>query len=152
MIKKHDASSIAKWFLNHNREVMARGDAELISNLKLQKLLYYAQGVFLAANDEPLFANKILAWKHGPVVRSVYLEYSSNGSDGIAFDDDFSDDFTSEENNLLEQVYSAFGQFSAWKLREMTHEEEPWLSTKTNHEISVDLIKDYFKREYWLEG
>ena len=50
-------------------------EGDLISHLKLQKLLYYSQGVSLALRNQPLFNNKILAWAHGPVVREVWEYY-----------------------------------------------------------------------------
>lgn len=146
---QHTASQVAKWFLAHNRIVADSEGAEFISNLKLQKLLYYAQGCFLAVNDRPLFADHIVAWQHGPVVESVYHEYKSNGANGILFEDDFDfSAFASEENELLTEVYDVFGQYSAWKLRNMTHEETPWKSTSQNEIISPDIIKQYFKQEY----
>ncbi len=145
----HTAKDVAKWFLAHNRLVMTDEGAELISNLKLQKLLYYAQGCFLAIKDEPLFKDDIVAWMHGPVIESVYHEYKQNGASGIEFDEDF--DFTQfcdEENDLLNEVYDVFGQYSAWKLRNMTHEEMPWQTTEPNGVISCEKIKEYFKQEY----
>lgn len=145
----HTATDVAKWFLAHNRIAAADEGAEFISNLKLQKLLYYAQGCALAVTDEPLFGDEIVAWQHGPVVESVYHAYKSNGSNGIVFEDDFDfSQFTPEENELLEEVYDTFGQYSAWKLRNMTHEETPWLTTPQGAVISTGVIKDYFKREY----
>lgn len=145
----HTASEVAKWFLAYNRDVLAEEGGEYISNLKLQKLLYYAQGSFLAVTDSPLFDDPIVAWQHGPVVESVYHEYKKNGSNGIPFNDDFNfDTFTNDENNLLKEVYETFGQYSAWKLRNMTHNETPWKSTRQNSTISQDIIKDYFKKEY----
>ena len=39
-----------------------RDEGELLSNLKLQKLLYYAQGFYLALYDKPLFEDRIEAW------------------------------------------------------------------------------------------
>lgn len=146
---KYQAEKIAKWFLAYNRLVNASEDADLISNLKLQKLLYYAQGCFLALTDTPIFQDDILAWEHGPVVENVYHKYKSNGAKGIEFEDGFHfEDFSEEENNLLRQVYEEFGQYSAWKLRNMTHEERPWKETKRNFVIPIDLIKDYFVQEY----
>ena len=146
---RHTASEVAKWFLAHNRIAADSEGAEYISNLKLQKLLYYAQGCFLAVKDEPLFSDHIMAWQHGPVVECVYHEYKNNGPNGIPFDDDFDfSAFTREENELLQEVYDVFGQYSAWKLRNMTHEETPWKTTFQNDEISTDTIKQYFKQEY----
>ncbi|OQY42717.1 MAG: hypothetical protein B6240_13665 [Desulfobacteraceae bacterium 4572_87] len=49
---------------------------DLISNLKLQKLVYYAQGFYLALYDEPLFNEPIEAWTHGPVIRELYRSYN----------------------------------------------------------------------------
>ena len=145
----HTASDVAKWFLAYNRTVSADEGAEYISNLKLQKLLYYAQGSFLAVTGEPLFDDDIVAWQHGPVVESVYHIYKKNGANGIPFDEDFDfSNFTESENDLLKEVYNTFGQYSAWKLRNMTHNETPWKSTKQNDVISPAVIKDYFIREY----
>lgn len=145
----HSASDVAKWFLSHNRVAMDEEAAEYITNLKLQKLLYYAQGCFLAITGSPLFDDPILAWKHGPVVRSVYDEYKHNGSDGIKFEDDFDvRQFTKQENSILTQVYNEFGQYSAWKLRNMTHNEAPWKETPQNQEIKQDKLKSFFEREY----
>lgn len=56
-----NALDVAKWFLVRNVEEEANG-ADGISNLKLQKLLYYAQGCTLALTNEPLFDESIVAW------------------------------------------------------------------------------------------
>ena len=52
-------------------------DGELITNLKLQKLLYYAQGYSLAILDRPIFPEKIEHWTHGPVVHEIYHKYKN---------------------------------------------------------------------------
>lgn len=149
MSVRYTASDIAKWFLAYNRNIMAEGDAEFISNLKLQKLLYYAQGTYYAITGGLLFAEPIKAWRHGPVVESVYHEYKSNGANGIDFDEEFDfSRFDPETEGILEEVYNYFGQYSAWKLRNMTHEERPWKETEINDIIDTGLIKDYFLEEY----
>ena len=54
--------------------ILAKQDddsGDLISNLKLQKLAYYAQGFCLAMHGRPLFPEAIKAWKHGPVVSEL---------------------------------------------------------------------------------
>lgn len=148
-MKQHTASQVARWFLAYNRVAEAEEGAEYISNLKLQKLLYYAQGCFLAVTDKPLFSDDIVAWQHGPVVECVYHEYKANGANGIHFTDDFDfSEFTDKENALLKEVYDTFGQYSAWKLRNMTHAETPWLTTEQSKVIAPEKIKEYFKQEY----
>lgn len=147
---KYNALQIAKWFIKRGMADDKAGFGELVSNLKLQKLLYYAQGCSLALNDKPLFDDKLYAWDHGPVVPSVYHKYKDYGSCGIEFEEDC-DKLDGETVNLLEQVYNVFGQYSAWKLREMTHSETPWKKTEQSAVIPTDLIKDYFKKNYIAE-
>ena len=139
------AEDIAEWFLNKNRIQMNFEDSEYITNLKLQKLLYYAQGYFLAKKDTPLFEEDFLAWEHGPVIRKIYDKYKGNGANGIKYDSDFKIDIDKETERILEEVYNEYGQYTAWKLRNMTHEEEPWKTTPRNEIISKEKIKDYFK-------
>jgi uncharacterized phage-associated protein len=141
MISGHD---IAKYFLVQTDE-----DAgDLISNLKLQKLLYYAQGFNLALYDEPLFPESIEAWTHGPVVPEVYHEYKDFGSNAIPMPSnvDFSK-YDEQTIDLLNEVYSVYGQFSAWKLRNMTHDEEPWKNANLGDIITLNSMKKYFKTQ-----
>lgn len=119
---------------------------EIISNLKLQKLVYYAQGFHLAMHDIPLFEEDILAWEHGPVVESLYHEYKSYGAQAIPMPKDFDERVFSEKQiELLKEVYQVYGQFSAWKLRNMTHSERPWVETPKNERINPELMKEFFK-------
>ncbi|MDK0719587.1 DUF4065 domain-containing protein [Clostridium perfringens] len=147
----YSAQEIAKWFLIRDRA--NNGELE-ISNLKLQKLLYYAQGVYLAITNKPLFSEDILAWKHGPVIKEVYNNFCGNGANIIEYNPKDKDrevitKIESDENarDTLEFVAEEFGQYTAWKLRNMTHEEKPWLSTNINDVINTDLIKSYFIEE-----
>jgi uncharacterized phage-associated protein len=141
MLSCHD---VAKYFLS-----LADEDAgDLISNLKLQKLVYYAQGFYLAIYDEPLFPEPIEAWTHGPVIPELYHAYKEYGSGFIPIpkelDDSIYDDQTRE---LLDDVYAVYGQFSAWKLRNMTHEEAPWQDFQPKGTISHKALKTYFKTQ-----
>lgn len=146
----YSVQDIAKWILTRNRLEVQTEDGDYISNLKLQKLLYYSQGCFLALRDKPLFDSPIEAWTYGPVVPEVYHLYKSYGSSAIdssdiIFDTDL---ILPEDRNILEEVYSEFGQYSAAKLVKMTHEETPWISTKKNCVIDNEVIKKYFKENY----
>lgn len=145
----YKAIDIAKWFINYNLKLrdIDNEDTDNITNLKLQKLLYYAQGSMLALKDKLLFNDDIVAWSHGPVVREVYDEFKNNGSNGI---DEYFENISvdNETEQVLVQVYNIFGQYSAWGLRNMTHQETPWLETNRNDVISIEKIKKYFKENY----
>jgi len=118
-----------------------------ISNLKLQKLVYYAQGFYLALFGEALFDNEIEAWAHGPVTPALYHEYKGFNNNNIEVDvrgDDL--DLTQQEFDLIDEVYSVFGQFSAWKLRNLTHEETPWIDHEERAEIIPKIeLEGYFR-------
>lgn len=120
-----------------------------ISNLKLQKLVYYAQGFALAVLGQPLFDEPIEAWEHGPVVPELYHAYKQNGSEPVppAEFPEAGTVFSPEQLDLLDQVNEVYGQFSAWKLRNMTHEEAPWLGAIDNLStvITQESMTDYFK-------
>ena len=138
MMSCHD---VAQYFLAQIDE-----DAgDLISNLKLQKLVYYAQGFALALNGKPLFAERIEAWTHGPAVPDLYREFKGYGSRAIPFPSGFEfTDFDAKTRELLDEVYATYGQFSAWKLRDMTHSEPPWRKTPAGEEIRHDDLSDFF--------
>ena len=137
------AFDVARYFIALSND----SEDEGISNLKLQKLLYYAQGYHLAIYDKPLFNEDIEAWLHGPVCPEVYRKYKSNKENPIfaPSEDDFSQIFTVEQMGLLDEVYYVFGQFAAWKLRDMTHEEIPW----KNHEADAGIILHDEMRQYF---
>lgn len=147
MFRKNNytANDIANWFLNENRKQLNFEDSEYITNLKLQKLLYYAQGCYLAKYDKCLFKDEFVAWEHGPVIKAIYDKYKKNGSAGIQYDEDYDDILDENTKEFLRRVYNYFGQYTAWKLRDMTHQERPWKETTRNSIISKELIKEYFK-------
>lgn len=107
-----------------------------LTNLKLQKLLYYEQGYHLAAFGTPLFDDEVEAWMYGPVVPSVYDHYSKNGSSPLPQEGD--PVILSEDEELLFfQVYDAYRDYSAIGLMNLTHKETPWLSTTPHDRGSV---------------
>lgn len=144
----YPASTIARWFI-----AWATAEDGDLSNLKLQKLLYYAQGHHLQRTGEPLFDDPIQAWAHGPVVASVYHEYKSAGSGDLTDlpdDDSFSwDDVDETTAQLLIQVWAAYGKYSAWGLRNATHAERPWQEHFRDGERDIVIpqasIKAYFE-------
>ena len=137
------AKDVAQYLLKLDEQHGGEG----ISNLKLQKLAYYSQGFFGAIHDKPLFKEKIEAWTHGPVIPELYHEYKCYGSNLIPSSNISSEpSLSKEEMELISEVYDVFGQFSAWKLRNMTHEESPLKDNEGEAgEISFDEMKRYFK-------
>jgi uncharacterized phage-associated protein/DNA-binding XRE family transcriptional regulator len=120
-----------------------------ITALKLQKLLYYAQGYALALLGQPLFRAPIKAWGNGPVVPGIWQRYRKHQANPIPAPDDF--DVLSPSTKaraILDRVYGELGWFTAARLRNMTHEERPWMDTHTTDdespEIPRDLLTDYF--------
>lgn len=68
------AIDVAKYLLI----LVDREAGDAITQLKLQKLMYIAQGIHLALYDKPLLKEEIEAWQHGPVVRELYNEFKGN--------------------------------------------------------------------------
>jgi len=143
MLSCHD---VARYFLTK----VDKDAGDLVSNLKLQKLVYYAQGLHLALYDEPLFPESIEAWQYGSVVPVLYHAYKEYGAGAIEppKDIDFSH-YDERTRSHLDEIYYFFGQFSAGKLANMTHEEDPWKNTATNGIITHQSMKEYFRT--WLE-
>lgn len=118
---------------------------DFLTNLKVQKLVYYAQGFHLAMFGKALFDEPILHWEHGPVVRELYDEFKSLGNKPIPVPEAFTPTmFNNNQIELLTEINSVYGQFSAWKLRDMTHTEKPWLDTAKDEVIDHDSLRLYF--------
>lgn len=144
----YEALLIAKWFV-----AWAEADEADLSNLKLQKLLYYAQGHHLGAYGKPLFNEPVQAWAHGPVVSNVYHTYKTFASGDLHLDerDPFVfDDVAPKTTDFLVRVWNTYGEFAAWRLRNMTHEAgTPWATAfRLNQryvEIPQDAMRKYFR-------
>ncbi len=103
----------------------------------------------MAILDKPIFDEPIEAWAHGPVVPVLYHSFKVHGSNPIPRPEciDFSI-YSDETREVLDEVHKVYGQFSAWKLRNMTHEEPPWVeASETRSVISQESLKEYFKTQ-----
>lgn len=122
---------------------------ERLTNLKLQKLLYYQQGFHLAFFGTPLFAENVEAWMYGPVVPAVYDEYSAYGSSALPeVKEPVS--LSEDEEELFNEVYDAYREFSAIGLMNRTHSERPWLDAVPHDRgtvISQESMMSYFKTQ-----
>jgi len=151
MLRAIDAAKYLVSLNNYFNSTVPDENKEILSNLKIQKLLYYAQGAYLAMYDKPLFCENLHAWTYGPVVTDVYHAFKVFGANNVEIDPDFDTNILSvEEKNVLDEVYEALGKYTASQLVEMTHNEAPWKLAfgKPNDTISNDEIKIYFLENY----
>jgi uncharacterized phage-associated protein len=101
-------------------------EAEM-TNMKVQKLLYYAQSLHLALYNEPLFAAEIQAWRYGPVCPPAYKFYCEFEAKQLPIPQQESLlQIPPEKKELLEETWEYFGSYHAYKLSDMTHVEFPW--------------------------
>lgn len=121
------------------------GAAEYITPLKLQKLLYYIQGMSLRIYGKPAFLNNISAWQYGPVVEDVYQQYKGrNPISTPKIDYAVCDGL----KKIIELVVASYGQIEAGSLIDLTHDEDPWINSVDSGVVSIDLIKEYFNKVY----
>lgn len=123
-----------------------------ITNMKLNKLVYYAQAWALVRLHRPLFPEGIEAWQHGPIVPQIYHKYASYGSSAIKRPEssDVLNKFEEEEAQLLFDVLREYDDLSAWQLSGMSHAiGEPWrlVYSETIKPIPRSLIEECFSEK-----
>lgn len=143
-----NAIDVANFFIY----LMPNEENEL-TNLKLNKLLFYAQGYCLQRFAKPLFSDEIQAWQYGPVISSVYHNYKDYGRMPVTdLPHDFdTNKFSEDEKELLVDVAREYGQYTGEALKNKTHKEgSPWHQVydpyKRNIKITNDLIQEYFDK------
>ena len=127
-------------------ELANQSEEDTITNLKLNKLLYFAQGHHLAKTGTPLFSDPIEARKFGPVVQAIYQKYKICGKNHILSDGkDVSEAFTDKEYDILLDVAREYCKYTAAHLVNLTHAPEtPWSNTKKENQIDTNSIEAYF--------
>lgn len=147
-------SAVANFFLAKSDE---------ITQMKLHKLLYYAQGWYLAVVGKPLLNETITAWKYGPVVPSLYYDLKKFGAQPIDRLTRMTDRLTRARyspqvdpydhvvRGLLERIWSVYGGLSGKQLSQMTHAaDSPWSRVREMHpELSgVDIPNAEIRRHF----
>ena len=144
----YTAVDVAKWFIN----ATDRESGDDMTHLKVQKLIYYAQGWSLAYFDTPLFRETLEAWVHGPVAPSVWDQFKEFEWKSLPVQR-LTRKIAAPHADLLAAVSGKYGIFSAKKLENMTHNEDPWKAARGDlpdharcrNAISVEHMKHYFK-------
>jgi len=151
---------VAKYFL-----LKAKEDGDLVSPLKIQKLVYYAYAWYLVHKNKKLFNEGIEAWPNGPVVPSLYKQLKKYGSSPINIEEftkvknekeynSLTSVIPKEAKTLLDGVYSTYMAFTPFELVMLTHNEKPWKEArkgllptqKSNNKIEDKDILSQFKK------
>ena len=146
---KFKAIDIANLYIRMSNDI----EGDCIDNLKLNKLLYFAQGWALVKLGGPLFDDEIQAWDYGPVIPAVYHTFKCCGSSPIKEPQDVFDEnrLNTKELELLIDVYRKYGKYTGWALKEMTHERGcPWdqvYQRGMNRVIDPEIVRKYFKKQ-----
>jgi uncharacterized phage-associated protein len=161
-----NALAIANAFIDE-----AKKHNESVSPMKLQKLVYFANGWYLALFDEPLLDEMVEAWEYGPVIPSVYHEFKKFGNNSITkkattidypslnFREAVIPDLgnRSEIEELIVKIWEVYGDLTAIQIANLTHQDgTPWEETVSqykskysdsipkNLDIDREIIKQYF--------
>lgn len=116
-----------------------------VTNLVLNKLLYYIQGFYYAFYDEFIFDENCKAWQYGPVYGTQYYKYKEFKDNPINIASFENDLLNEEEINLINNVVKSFSCYGGNVLIEFTHHEQPWSMTKNNKIIKKELLGSFFK-------
>ena len=163
-VRSYSAGQVANYILD-----LADRDGVAVTPMKLQKLVYIAYGWALALYDLQLFKEQIQAWKHGPVIASLFHEfkvYTNNPITGRSFE--LSHDGSTWVSSIprsdrdaraaISGTWRAYRHLSAASLRNRTHAPDtPWSRVYNNESIpgtviSTELIREHFvmKRKQFL--
>ena len=137
--------AIADYFI-----ALAQETGSFVSNLKLQKLVYYAQAWHLALHKEPLFPEDFQAWVHGPVIPELYQKYKPFGWQPI--EQEVNVQLPIVVLDFLAEVAQEYFGCDAYKLEQMTHSEIPWQRARGNlppDAVSTAMIKKQWMKEYY---
>lgn len=152
MKKRVDIFSIANFFLS----IVDRESGSSITPLKLQKILYYAQGYYLAKENRPLFKEDFEAWAHGPANPGIYDKYKDYVCSAIDAPED--KDIPVLEDKLVDFLYSiwnTFGIYDGKYLESLTHQETPWIEARRGYQpgekCSVIIKKESMKKFFQSE-
>jgi uncharacterized phage-associated protein len=124
---------------------------EPVTNLALQKLLYFFQYASLVVMDKPLNRSiQFEAWQYGPVVRDIYYHYRIKGSCLIYPDDSFNDKYKEMKNYFgkLNDYLAKWVKFNPWRLVDISHKPGgAWYKTFHSNQngiavIPIELIKN----------
>ena len=137
----YNALDIAKYIIKYEGE---RGYC--ISNLKLQKILYFLQAEFLVLIGKSLFNEDLIAWDFGPIVESVYYEYKVYGGAQIASKINDHAYIDKKHRGIINNLLEEIREYSTTQLAHFCHNQTPWKTARVrlNNVINLDELRDFF--------
>lgn len=134
-------------------------EGKFVTQMKLQKLVYFAQGAHLAKYNKALINETFQAWMYGPVIPEIYQDFKLYGSRPITDTSEFIPSSTYSppfrlDADALDSINYTWGvlkDFSAMSLSNWTHQPNgPWSKvydpdTKSTPINNKD-IKQYFEK------
>jgi uncharacterized phage-associated protein len=147
-MSKYTCQDIANYFI-----FLGNSTGSYISNLKLQKLVYYAQAWHLALFGKSLFDEDFQAWVHGPVEPALWRKYTEFGFNPI-LKKVKAPELDAHTDRFLTQVSEVYFRLDAFELELMTHKEDPWIRARKGYApdercatvISKEAMKDYYAK------
>jgi uncharacterized phage-associated protein len=133
---------VANYFIS-----LANETGSFISNLKLQKLVYYAQAWHLAIHQTQLFEEDFEAWIHGPVIPALYQKYKRFGWQPIY--EAVSLELPDNVQTFLADVSEEYFACDAYELEQMTHIEDPWKQARIG--LLPDMLADRTIEKEWMK-
>lgn len=120
-----------------------------LTSLKLQKLLYLAQGWSYVWDRHPLFRDEFEAWQYGPVNVEVYSYFKRYGRKEIPEYEGYDCSLDKDSRETLDAIWEKYCSYSAFELVELTHRQEPWKNAYHKSGIIRNSdIKFYFQSTY----
>lgn len=146
---RYSASNIAEYVISYCKE-----KDYLMTNLKLQKVLYFIQAEFLVSAEFPCFEEEIEAWDFGPVIPEVYHKYKFFGNSNIpTFYHGNIKLLSDNDMERINEMIDECNQYSASDLTRITLNQKPWktayyrLGLYKRNKIDKTSILDYFSEK-----
>lgn len=143
----HDVADYFLW--------LAHRDRLGVDHLKLQKLVYYAQGFHLGSRDEPIFEGELRAWAYGPVSPDLWQRHRYSRAylePPEAVDESL---LTDTHREVITLVHERFRSDSGLDLYRRTHDEKPWIEADRRlREGGSDILRhdemaEFFRGRLW---
>lgn len=119
----YSAQDIARYIVNYSYD-----QKKPVSNLKLQKMLYFAWVDYYKSTKTVLFYDDICAWQLGPVVPETYYEFCSYG--GRPITENYNVEIDNDDKKIIDNIIKKYLPVAASTLVSRTHAKgTPWSIT-----------------------